>query len=153
MTSIIAAKENTQSVSQGRNQVINTGRIRCYPVYNDVRTGKLLDEVIGAVKDNRTNTKRAISADIASTARVQNQNERVIAICEKELRRQNLTDERREELLDRIRKAAESTACANEESREFQRRQLEHSHKLPWKIFGVIIGFMILGIGGAVICT
>lgn len=153
MTSIIAVKENTPSVSQGRNQVINTGKTRCYQAYNDVRTGKLLDEVMGAVKDNRANTKRAISADIASTARVQNQNERVIAICEKELRRQNLTDERRDELLDHIRKAAESTARVNEESREFQRRQLEHSHKLPWKIIGVIVGFMVLGIGGAVICT
>ena len=33
-----------------------------------VRTGKFVDEVIAAAKDDRMNTKRAISADIASTA-------------------------------------------------------------------------------------
>lgn len=153
MTNKMVDKENALSASQGRNQVIDTRKNCCYPVYTDVRTGKLFDEVIGAVRDDRANTKRALSSDIASTARVQNQNERVIVICEKELRQQNLTDERRDELLDRISKAAESTARANEESREFQRRQLEHSHKLPWKIIGAIVGIMVLGIGGVAICT
>lgn len=115
---------------------------------NDVRTGKYVDELISAAKDDRVNTKRAISADIASTARVQNQNDRVIAICERELRRRDLSEERRDILLQYMSRAAESTAYESSASREFQREQLNHSHKLPWKLIGM--GFLIVlgGVGG-----
>lgn len=107
--------------------------------------GKLVDEVIAAIKDDHANTKCAISADIASTARVQTQNDQVIAVCERELRRRDLSDERRNELFDRMSRAAESTAYANADSREFQRQQLDHSHKLPWKI---ILSVVALAVGG-----
>ena len=89
------------------------------------------------------NTKRAIAADIASTARVQNQNDRVIAACERELRRRDLSEEARNEILHCMNKAAESTSYESTASREFQREQMDHSHNLPWKLIG--IGVLIVG--------
>ena len=103
-----------------------------------VRTGKFVDEVIAAAKDDRMNTKRAISADIASTARVQNQNDRVIAACERELRRRDLSEESRYEILRCMSKAAESTSYESAASREVQRGLLDYPHKLP----GHVIGFV-----------
>ena len=79
------------------------------PVFDGERAGKLVDEVIAAVKDDRMNTKRAITADIASTARVQNQNDRVIDACERELRRRDLTEDQRMEILNHMSQAAEAT--------------------------------------------
>ena len=116
------------------------------PEYDEKRVGKYIDEVIAAAKDDRTNTKRAISADIASTARVQNQNDRFMGACERELRRKDLPEFRREELLADMKEAAASSAYANAASREFQREQLDHSHKLPWKLIGA--GAILL-LGGA----
>lgn len=116
------------------------------PEYDEKRVGKYIDEVIAAAKDDRTNTKRAILADIASTARVQNQNDRFMDACERELRRKDLPESRREELLADMKEAAASSAYANAASREFQREQLDHSHKLPWKLIGA--GAILL-LGGA----
>lgn len=76
------------------------------PEYDEKRVGKYIDEVIAAAKDDRANTKRAISADIASTARVQNQNDRFMDACERELRRKDLPESRREELLADMKEAA-----------------------------------------------
>ena len=112
-----------------------------------VRTGKFVDEVIAAAKDDRMNTKRAMSADIASTARVQNQNDRLIAACERELRRRDLSEESRDEILRCMRKAAESTSYESAASREFQREQLDHSHKLPWKLIGIGVLIVLGGVG------
>lgn len=113
-----------------------------------VQTGKFVDEVIAAAKDDRMNTKRAISADIASTARVQNQNDRVIAACERELRRRDLSEESRGEILRCMSKAAEPTSYESAASREFQREQLDHSHKLPWKLIGIGVVIVLGGVGG-----
>lgn len=115
---------------------------------DDVRTGKFVDEVIAAAKDDRMNTKRAISADIASTARVQNQNDRVMAACERELRRRDLPDESRDEILRCMSRAAESTSNESAASRAFQREQLDHSHKLPWKLIGIGVLIVLGGVGG-----
>lgn len=151
MTNDIMDKDNTVPVALNRLQGIDVESPQNYPMYDEIRTGKLVDEVIATVKDDRTNTKRAISADIASTARVQNQNDRVIAACERELRQRDLSDERRDELLDRMSRAAESTAYANADSREFQRQQLDHSQKLPWKIMLFVAALAVGGISGTVL--
>lgn len=119
-----------------------------YPAYDEKQMGKLIDEVIAAAKDDRMNTKRSISADIAATARVQNQNERVIEACERELRRKDLSEERRAEVLGIMSKAAESSAYESAASREYQSEQLRHSHKLPWKILGWGAVILFGGIGG-----
>lgn len=145
MTNNMVIREKATPAVQNRSQVLDAELSQYYPAYDEVRTGKLVDEVIAAIKDNRANTKRAISADIASTARVQTQNDRVIAACERELRRRDLSDERRNELFDCISRAAESTAYANADSREFQRQQLDYSHKLPWKI---ILFIAVLAVSG-----
>lgn len=146
MTKTIVATEKVTDIQRSQMPVADEGR--CYPAYDEVRAGKLMDELISEVKDDRANTKRVISADIASLARVQNQNERVIAACERELRRRDLSDERRDELLDRMARAAETTAYESASSRAFQRQQLDHSHKLPLKMFmaaAVIVLFGSIG--------
>lgn len=150
MENNIVVTGRTVPAARQQPQVPDVEMNRYYPAYDEVRTGKLMDEVIAAVKDDRMNTKRVISADIAATARVQNQNDRVIAACERELRR-DLPDERRDELLDRMSRAADSTAYESANSREFQREQLDHSHKLPWKILLFVATLVVGGVGGAAI--
>ena len=86
MTNEITVANDNMPVVPGEAYPINSEPVQYYPVSN-VRTGKFVDEVIAAAKDDRMNTKRAISADIASTARAHNHNDRVIAACERELRR------------------------------------------------------------------
>ena len=149
MTNEMVVKKQTAPAAQNGVRTVNTERIQSYPVYDEKQTGKLIDEVIAAAKDDRMNTKRSISADIAATARVQNQNERVIEMCERELRRKDLPEERRAEVLGIMSRAAESTAYESAASREFQKEQLEHSHKLPWKILGWGAVILFGGIGGA----
>lgn len=132
---------------------IQTGQgdqLQYYPSYNDGQGGKLVDEFIAAVKDDRMNTKRAILANNASTAKIQDQNARVIEACEKELCRPDLTEEYRVELIETMNRAAESTAKESNDSRRFQERQLDHSHKLPLKIIGLCPLILFGGIGGAV---
>ncbi len=147
MTNEIMAAKDNMPVVPGEVYPTSSDPVQYYPV-NDVRTGKFVDEVIAAAKDDRMNTKRAISADIASTARVQNQNDRVIAACERELRRKDLSEESRDEILRCMSRAAESTSCESAASREFQREQLEHSHKLPWKLIGIGVLIVLGGVGG-----
>lgn len=149
MADKIVVRERTTPEAQRQPQVLEVGTDRYNPSCDEVRTAKLVDEVIAAVKDDRTNTKRVISADIAAAARVQSQNERVIAACERELRRRDLSDERRDELLERMNRAAESTAYESASSRKFQSEQLDHSHKLPWKILLFLSGLAVGGFGGA----
>ena len=115
---------------------------------NEDQTRKFVDEVIAAAKDDRTNTRRAISADIASAARVQNQNDRVIAACEKELQRKDLSEDSREEIIRCMSKAAESTSDISKASREFQREQLNYSHNIPWKLIGIGMLIVLGGVGG-----
>lgn len=122
-----------------------------YPAYDEVRMGKLADEVIGAIKDDRMTTKRAVSADIASAARVQTQNGKLIEACERELRRRDLPEARREELFDIMSQAARSSTDAAAESRAFQEEQLDHLHKLPWRILLAIGIVLIGGAGGTVL--
>lgn len=151
MESNMVVTGRTTPMARRQPQMPDTEMGRYYPAYDEERAGKLINEVIGAMKDDRANTKRAISADIIATAKVQNQNDRVIATCERELRRRDLPDERRDELLDRMIRAADSTVYESASSRKFQREQLEHSHKLPWKILLFIAGLAVGGISGAAI--
>lgn len=122
-------------------------------VLDSERAGRLVDEVIALVKDDRMNTKKAISADIESTAKVQEQNNRVIEACERELRRRDLTDEQRMDILKRMEKAAESTVNVSEASRKFQQEQLERSHKLPLSLLVGATICVLFGIGGRALFT
>lgn len=124
-------------------------RPRRYPVIDAKRAGKMINEVIGAIKDTRMDTKRAISADIAATARAQNQNDRLMTTYENELRRKGLSEGRRKEILDEMNKIAAASADASTESRAFQSEQLDRTHKLSRRIIRDLIVF----IGGGIVYT
>ena len=120
-------------------------------MYDRAQMADLVDEVVASVKDSRLNTKRAVSADIASTARVQNLYGQYVAACERELHRKDLSEERRKEILDNMYDACRASESASVESRGFQREQLEQSRMLPWKMLGVLLSIVVSGyIGGAV---
>lgn len=148
MSNEIMEKEINTPVAKTGVQIVSDNQNQYCSVYDDVRTGKLVNEMIAAVREDRMNTKRAISASIASTARVQNQNDRVISACERELRRRDLSDDRRDELIKKMSRAAELTACESAACREFLDRQLEHSHLSPWKVLGFVVLIVIGGVGG-----
>lgn len=146
MTNEVTIREKQMPTVQNSHQVVEENPSKDNVPFDAEQIGELIDEFISAAKDDRLNTKRAISADIASTARVQNQNGQVITACEKELRRRDLSEERREELFDIMSRMADSSAHEAERSREFQKEQLAHSRVQPWKIAAFIA---VLAVGGA----
>lgn len=145
----IMARSNTTPTVCRETQLVNANHFQPYLICNEKRVGKLIDEVVVAFKDDRLNTKHAISADIAATARVQNQNGQVIRACEQELRRRDLPEERRIDLFEIMSRASESTANEIAASRAFQESHLDSSHKLPWKMLGWSMLILFGGIGGA----
>lgn len=106
------------------------------PAYGK-QIGQMMSEAVAGMKADRINTNRAVSAEIASNARVQNQNDRYITVCEQELRRKDLSEERRKELIDSIRDAKSSSEKSASDSKVFIKEQLDHSHKQPLKIIGI----------------
>jgi hypothetical protein len=115
-------------------------------VYGE-QLGQMIGEAVAAMKADRINTNRAVSAEIASNVRVQNQSNRYIAVCEQELRRKDLSEERRTELIKEIREAKTDSAESAAESRAFMQEQLDYSHKRPWKIIGTVL-LITVGVGG-----
>lgn len=105
-------------------------------------TKKSLSGIVTVIKDDSLNTKRAIASNIASTARVQCQNDKVLSACERELRKPNLSFEQREQLLNRMERIADVTANIHYESEDFQKAQLEYSHNLTLKILGLATFFI-----------
>ena len=148
MENIMTVINETTPTARCGAQPAPVNQFRPYPVNDEKQTGKLIDEVIAASKDDRMNTKRSISAGITATARVQNQNERIIEACERELRRKDLPEERRAEVLGIMSRAAESSAYESSASREYQKEQLKHLHKLPWIILGWGAAILFGSIGG-----
>lgn len=117
-------------------------------VYGRERMSNLIDEAVVSVKDYRLNTKRAISADIASTARVQNQYEQYVLVCKRELQRNDLSEERRQIISDSMLEAIKASEEVGAKSRRFQTEQLNQSRKLPWEIVGVMMLIIAAGYGG-----
>lgn len=116
-------------------------------MYDREKMSELMDEFASSVKDYRLNTKKAISADIASTARVQNQYAQYVAACERELHRKDLPEERRQKIMDSMFEAGKASEEAGVESRRFQTEQLVQLRKLPWEIVGVIALVIVAGFG------
>ena len=85
-----------------------------------------------------------IYEDISSTKNTQKQYERIIAACEQELRNKNISDERRNEIIDCMIRMAESSDYAIRQSREFQHEQLDHLRKKSWIIAGTCL-FLFCG--------
>ena len=78
-------------------------------VYDRDKMSGLMDEIVSSVKDHRLNTKRAISADIVSTARVQNQYGQYVTACERELHRKDLPVELRQNIMDSMFEACKAS--------------------------------------------
>ena len=116
--------------STGKNPFYAENIFQQYTINEGEATEKLIDEFFAIAKDNRINTKRSIAADIASTARVQKQNNLIIETCERELHRRDLTENQRKNLIEQMTKAAELSAQADEASRAFQKKQLSRSYAL-----------------------
>lgn len=95
---------------------------------------KFADEFIAAEKEDRLNTRRGISANKALTEKVLNQSDRVIAAYERELQRNDISEEIRKECLQGMTKTIESSTREYAASREFLREQLNHSHNHPQKL-------------------
>ena len=144
----IVCTDSSIPTVRNEDQVLDVEQQGYYPTHDRERMDKFIEEIIAAAKDDRMNTKRAISADIAATARVQNQNERYMTACERELHRKDLPEERRKEILDRMETITASSERASAESRQFQQDQLNHSHKMPWKLVGIGAVILIGGLGG-----
>lgn len=83
------------------------------PILDDGRIDGIFSEVLAWIRDNRTNTKRAISSAATARKQIQEQNMRLFNAYESELQRPGLTDERRDELLDKMDKTAESSEQAD----------------------------------------
>jgi len=147
-TNEMIVRKNQIPTVQNNLQEVEVEPAKGYLPYNGEQIGKFVEELVAAAKDDRLNTKHALSADTASAARVQNQNDKLIDACSRELRRRDLPEERRDELLCMMKEATDSSARESERSREFQREQLEHSHGLPLKIAAFIITLAVGGVGG-----
>ena len=137
---IIIANNNRSAVPE-KNYQSYFDPAQSVPVFYGC-LGSFVGEYIAAAKDERMNTKRAIAASIASTERVHNQNELILKAYERELQRNDLSDEARLEILKSMSRVGELSNNENTACRVFLREQLEYSHKLTWKIFGIgIISF------------
>lgn len=143
MNEIITSGEGMLDNTQ---EYFEVNQIQSYQTRNEMIC-KVADELIAAVKDDRMNMKRVISADIASDARVQNQNAQVIQACERELRRKDLSDASRDHILGIMSDVAKSTSYESASSRNFQDKQLSYSHRLPWRIIGISVLLAISGAG------
>lgn len=144
MSNDMILKESTTPTVNNNESADNVGQIQNYPVYKDASIEKVVDEMFAAMKDDRINTKRALAADNASKERVQEHNSRVIAACERELKRKDITEDERILILQMMNERAESTADESAASRNYQEKQLEYSHKQPWKVFtGAALVFLL----------
>ena len=116
------------------------------PVQNYSQIGKFMDKIIADGKDERINTRRVIAADIASTERVQKQGEQAMEACIRELQRDDLSEERKSEIICSINRMMELVANESEASREFQREQLERSRwssgesRVLWALAAALLG-------------
>lgn len=117
-------------------------------VYDRDKMSGLMDEIVSSVKDHRLNTKRAISADIVSTVRIQNQYGQYVAACERELHRKDLPEELRQKIMDSMFEACKASEEAGVESRDFLIEQLNQSRRLPWELVGVMALIIAAGFGG-----
>lgn len=144
----VVGNQEVVGLNQGLQRQ-NSDQMMRHSVYDEQRVGKMIDEMIAGHKDDRINTKRAISGSNASTAHVQNQNERVIELCERELRRRDLSQERRANLLAMAQQAAENSAEADSQNRAFVREEIKHLHRSNW----LLIGSLMIVLGGEILLS
>lgn len=120
-----------------REQTLNNGRI-----------DSLFEEVLAWMRDDRTNTKRAITSAVATRRMIQEQNMQLMNAYESELKRPDLTVERRRELLDMMDKTAESGKRADSEIGAFLNEQVSHSHSRSGQLL-ILVAVAVVGAGSA----
>ena len=124
------------SVSQSNESAVSCqkGKISrlSVPIYGNM---ELCDEVIASIREDRLNTKRVLLAEINLSKTILNQYSRLISIYEKEIMRTDILDKRRLELIEKMNGAVNASASFGADSGDFIDRQIEHSHKIPLKIF------------------
>lgn len=135
--------EENSLIAQRENEVVSYDDF----MHEREEISDLMDEAIVSVKDYRLNVKKAMSADIASTVRIQNQYGQFLSACERELHRKDLSEERRKEIIDSMLEASNASEAAGVESRMFQAEQLNRSSRLPWEIVGVMALIFVAGFG------
>jgi len=134
-------------ISQKETKVTVIDNKRYEQPFGKERIAGFFDEIIACARDDRLNTKRAISSDAASREMVQKQNSQLISAYESELQRDDLTNEQRLDILNKMYEISRSTAQADKESRAFQSERLLCSHKRSGQLlaFGAVV---VLGVGG-----
>lgn len=134
--------ESLQSVTMPlRNEIEATG----YKEFNnELEANKTAGELLMSIKDDRTVTKKAIASNIESRRYVQKHNSILIEAYRNELRKNDLTPERRYEILNKMEECLRSSERVDEESRLFEKEQLERIHMFPKLVFG--LGVASIGI-------
>lgn len=103
----------------------------------------IIRESIALHKEDMALTKRALAADITGRDEVLEQNKMTIECCEKELKRNDLSEESRMKLIEKIDSARQSSEQAEKESREFQDKHLYHSHEKAYMIGVFAFGLLL----------
>lgn len=103
----------------------------------------IIRESIALHKEDLALTKKALAADIAGRDEVLEQNKRTIEFYEKELRRNDLSEESRMKLIEKIDNARQSSEQAARESREFQDKHLYNSHEKAYMIGVFAFGLLL----------
>lgn len=136
----IPAHEEAKTIvihNRPREQILDNGRI-----------DGIFEEVLAWMRDDRTNTKRAISSAVATRRMIQEQNMQLMNAYESEFKRPGLTVERRRELLDMMDKTAESGKRTDSEIRAFLNEQVSHSHSRSGQLL-ILISVIVVGVGRA----
>ena len=109
-------------------------------------TAELPGEMLAYFKDSRLNSKRAITTSCESTKRIQDQNQKVIDMCERELKRKDLPEKRREALLDQASQAAASSTASDRDHRAFINEEQRRFERNRWWFLGLVVVVLFGGV-------
>ena len=139
---------DSNSVANNNSAAIAQSDVPYYDAYQE-RARKLMYEMVAMVKNYCSNTKRVISASVVSNARVQNNYEQVIEMCQRELRRKDISREERKYYAQMMADAAKEASESDREARAFQHEKTKHSHGMVWSLIGLGVAMLFIG-GGAI---
>lgn len=125
------SKQNALQTAGASNQPMQAGNT------------DIIRESIALHKEDMALTKKTLAADIEGRDKVLEQNRRTIECYEKELRRNDLSEESRMKLIEKIDNARQSSEQAERESREFQDKHLYNSHEKAYMIGVFAFGLLL----------
>ena len=120
-------------------------------ILDDGRIDGIFGEALAWIRDDRTNTKRAITSAVTARRMIQERNMQLMNAYESELQRPGLTVERRRKLLDMMDKTAESGKQADSEIGAFLNEQVSYSHRRSGQLL-ILVAVAAVGVGGAAWC-